>query len=436
MQRAWVLPLVLVGCAAEPPAIETESVTEQGTTVCSAGDTVRGIDVSSYESSIDWRMAKASGVEFAIIRVSDGLQYKDPKFATYWAGARDAGVMRGVYQFFRPTQDPIAQANLVLAAIADRAPNDLPPAIDVETMGGLPPAEVEAKVRAWVEHVSKAIGRPPIIYAGYYSWQDYTGNANLTSSPLWHAQYTTAPCPNIPTPWTRWTIWQHSSTGTVPGVLGEPTDMNVFAGTRAELETFATTAPAACMTIPPEGAELDDTSPCFSAGGPASTLRIVEGAGGVGDRVVWTKTTSAPRPGNFAQWTLSFAEAGTYRLEVSTPAAFAQSTQARYEVRAAGANHSLVLDQSAADGWQTLGELSFAEGGDQHVELDDNTGETDGAQLVFDAIRITRLDGPPPTAPEEENGGGCSSSRGATGVWVALALMLVRRRRRGPRRGR
>jgi lysozyme len=431
MQRAWVVSLLLAGCAAPGPAgvIET-AVVEQGTTVCNAGDTVRGIDVSSYETSIDWRMAKTSGVEFAIIRVSDGLQYKDPKFPTYWAGAREAGVMRGVYQFFRPTQDPIAQANLVLAAIADRAPGDLPPAIDVETTGGLPPAEVEAKVRAWIDHVTAAIGRPPIIYAGYYSWQDYTGNANLTSSPLWHAQYTSAPCPNIPTPWTRWQFWQHSSTGTVPGVLGEPTDMNVFAGTRAELDAFAAAAPPACMTIPPEGAELDDTSPCFAAGGPAATLRIVEGQG-VGDRLVWTRTTGSPRPGNFAQWTLSFAEAGTYRVEVSTPAAFAQSTAARYEVRAAGAMHSLVLDQSAADGWQTLGELAFARGGDQHIELDDNTGEADGAQLVFDAIRITRLDGPPPPAPPEDaDDGGCSASRGTAGVWVALALMLVRRRRR------
>lgn len=432
MERVWALSLLVAGCAAPAEVIET-SVVEEGTTVCNAGETVRGIDVSSYESSIDWRMARASGVEFAIIRVSDGLQYKDPKFATYWAGAREAGVMRGVYQFFRPTQDPIAQADLVLAAITDRAPSDLPPAIDVETTGGLPPADVEAKVRAWVAHVTKAIGRPPIIYAGYYSWQDYTGNANLTSSPLWHAQYTTAPCPNIPTPWTRWVFWQHSSTGTVPGVLGEPTDMNVFAGTRAELDAFAAAPPPACVLIPPGGAELDDTSPCFAAGGPASTLRIIEGAG-IGDRLVWTKTTDGPRPGNFAQWTLAFAEAGTYRLEVSTPAAFAQSTRARYEVRAAGAMHPVVLDQSAADGWQTLGDFAFAEGGDQHVELDDNTGEADGAQLVFDAIRVTRLDGPPPPPELEDtdDDGGCSTSagRGSSGMCVALALMLVRRRRR------
>ena len=56
---------------------------------------------------------------------------------------------------------------------------------------------------ARVDHVTAAIGRSPIIYAGYYSWQDYTGNANLTSSPLWHAQYTDGAVPlNIPTPWT------------------------------------------------------------------------------------------------------------------------------------------------------------------------------------------------------------------------------------------
>ena len=116
MRRAVLL--LLAGCA---PGPSPESTVAQATTVCSGADVVHGMDVSSYETSIDWPTAKAAGIEFAFIRASDGLQYRDPKFATYWAGARAAGVMRGAYQFFRPTQDPIAQADLLLAAIG-RAP--------------------------------------------------------------------------------------------------------------------------------------------------------------------------------------------------------------------------------------------------------------------------------------------------------------------------
>ncbi len=421
MTRALAL-IALAGCTSPSPA---ETPVAQATTVCSRGDVVHGMDVSSYETSIDWAIAKDAGIDFAFIRVSDGLQHKDPKFATYWSGAHAAGVMRGAYQFFRPTQDPIAQADLLLAAIGPRQPGDLPPVIDVESTGGLPQIEVEAAVRAWVDHVAAAIGRPPIVYAGYYSWQDYTGNANLTASPLWHAQYTTAPCPNIPTPWTSWTFWQHSSTGTVPAVLGEPTDLDVFDGTLAELQAFADHAPDACGTIGPLGGEIDDADACFSTGGPAATLRHVSDAG-MHDGLVWTRTTASELPGNFAQWSLAFEEAGRYRVEVYTAAAHAQSKRAMYRVRADGVSSELALDQSAADGWQSLGELSFATGGDQHVQLDDNTGEV-GIELAFDAIRFVRVDAPEEPVADE---GGCSATGGGSGWLVALALAALWRRRR------
>src|SRR5512138_1663344 len=110
MRRAALGAVVVVAsCAGEPGS---ESMVEQGTTVCGGGPVVHGMDVSKYETSIDWPSAKDAGIAFAFIRVSDGLQYRDPKFATYWEGARAAGVMRGAYQFFRPAQDPIAQADL------------------------------------------------------------------------------------------------------------------------------------------------------------------------------------------------------------------------------------------------------------------------------------------------------------------------------------
>src|SRR5262245_2501680 len=218
----------LVGCVAP---VEPPGTVEQASPVCGDGPTVDGMDVSYYETSIDWAAAHAAGIEFAFIRASDGLQFPDPKFPEYWAGAKAAGVIRGAYQFFRPSQDPIAQADLLLDRMGPIEPDDLPPVIDVEVSGGLPTAEVAAKVRAWVEHVTEAIGRPPIIYAGLYSWHDLTGSADVTTSPLWVAQYTSAPCPNIPVPWTRWMFWQYTATGAVDGIPGQTLDRNWFNGT-------------------------------------------------------------------------------------------------------------------------------------------------------------------------------------------------------------
>src|SRR5262249_54505220 len=69
--------------------------------VCADGPTVPGIDVSIYQGTIDWQKVHAAGIEFAFIRVSDGLDTLDSKYDVNWAGARAAGVLRGTYQFFR-----------------------------------------------------------------------------------------------------------------------------------------------------------------------------------------------------------------------------------------------------------------------------------------------------------------------------------------------
>jgi GH25 family lysozyme M1 (1,4-beta-N-acetylmuramidase) len=223
------------------------------------------MDVSYYETSIDWTAAHGDGIDYAIIRATDGVQYIDPKFPAYWAGAKAAGVIRGAYQFFRPAEDPIAQADLLLAKIGTLEPGDLPPVIDVEVSGGLTPVQVEASVRAWVDHVAAAIGRPPIIYAGLYSWHDLTASADMTTSPLWVAQYTSAACPNIPVPWPRWTFWQYTPTGSVAGIPGSNLDLDVFNGTIDQLRAFTLGGRWPTTTADASG-ELTDAIPA-SAGG-------------------------------------------------------------------------------------------------------------------------------------------------------------------------
>jgi lysozyme len=425
------LCMVLIGCA-EP----IESALDQAATVCAGGPTVRGMDVSYYEASVDWAAAHQAGIDFAFIRVTDGVQYIDPKFPGYWAGAKAAGVIRGAYQFFRPAEDPIAQANLLLDLVEKAGPlepGDLPPVLDVEVSGGLSTDQVAASVRAWVAHVTEKLGRPPILYAGLYSWHDLTGSADVTTSPLWVAQYTSAPCPDIPAPWTRWLFWQYSATGSVAGIPGSTLDVNVFNGTLDDLRGQA--IGGACGTIAPGGGTIDDGDPCFVAGGPAQTLRHVAGAGDQGD-LIWTHATPSATEANFAQWNLYLAEAGRYRVEAFTAHAYATSTRAAYVVKGAGAPASFAIDQTAADGWQVLGEIDFAAGGGQWVHLGDNTGEATAAaaQLVFDAVRLTRVDTAPPTMtpppPNDGDTGGCATGSGAGLATIALWLFVRRRRLR------
>ena len=206
--------------------------------VCAAGATTKGVDVSYHNGTIDWAKVKAAGNEFAFVRISDGTGFRDPQFATNWAGARAAGLVRGIYQFFRPNQDVAAQADMVIAAAGRPAPGDLPPVIDVEATGNLSPASVAAKVRTWVDRVKAGTGVDPIVYTGKYFWRDEVGGpTSFAKNPLWIAQYTTL-CPDLTAPWDTWAFWQYSDTGSVPGISGG-IDVDRFNGTVDELRALA-----------------------------------------------------------------------------------------------------------------------------------------------------------------------------------------------------
>lgn len=203
---------------------------------CQQGPVTRGIDVSYYQESIQWKRVRRAGVLFAFVRVSDGSTINDPYFTKNWLEARKAGVLRGAYQYFRPDESATAQADVMIAALASD-PGELPPVIDVETDGGKSPQKIARAVQAWVERVRDKLGVEPIIYTGPDFWRNKVGAADLTTQPLWVAHYIDR-CPTVPPPWTAWTFWQHTDTGKVPGITGN-VDLDVFAGTYEQLEEFA-----------------------------------------------------------------------------------------------------------------------------------------------------------------------------------------------------
>ena len=217
--------------------------------VCASGATTLGIDVSYYQGTFNWTTVKNAGVKFAFIRLSDGDVFNDPKFTANWNGAKQAGIVRGAYQFFRPNQNVTAQADKMIAAIGTYQKGDLPPVIDVEATGGLSPSAVASRVRTWVDRVKNGLGVNPIVYTGKYFWRDDVGGpTSFVNNPLWIAQYTSL-CPDLPAPWQRWTFWQYSESGSVAGISGG-VDMDRFNGSVADLLAFAGSA---TMPPPPSG---------------------------------------------------------------------------------------------------------------------------------------------------------------------------------------
>ncbi len=384
--------------------------------VCPAGETTFGVDVSKYQGDIDWNAAAGAGVKFAFIRVSDGLGYHDEYYDANWAGARDAGVLRGTYQFFRSDEDPIAQADYLLQKMGTLGPNDLPPVADVESTDGVDNATRADKLQQWLDHVEQGSGVTPIIYTGGYFWQDNVG-ADFSRYPLWHAGYTGGTCPStLPNQWSDWAFWQFTSTGPVAGISAN-VDQDRFNGTVDQLtgrfgggeavcgdgfcspgESHDTCADDCqiCETLKADGGVVSEDTPCFTGGGPPDFLRHVSDAG-EGGSLIWTHTTSEATEANFGEWQVLVAEPGHYRVEAYTDAAYAQSHQSVYVVNHAGGSDSFTVDQTAADGWNVVADdLVFDGAGPETVHLSDNTGE-DGStntQQVFDAIRLTRLDAP------------------------------------------
>lgn len=288
--------LSFVGCAGEDSAC-LDSTGEALVNVCpKSGTLVKGIDVSKWQATIDWTKVKGAGYEFAFIRASDGLNYPDGMFESNWKNAKAAGVIRGVYQFFRPSQDPIAQADLMLGKMQAAGwldKNDLPCVIDIEVAEGQSNTTIRNKSLQWLQYVEQKTGKKPLVYTAA-GWSSVLGTA-LSAYPLWIANYTgspTAGCPLMPDGWSTWLFWQYTSKGGVSGVGSLDVDKNVWDGTLDQLKAYAANG-----TVPPPPQPTDGgttTDPCAKAtsgngpycgvtiGGELSTLYNCQGGATAG----------------------------------------------------------------------------------------------------------------------------------------------------------
>jgi lysozyme len=202
-----------------------------------------GIDVSHFQGTVNWTEVAGSGVVFAFAKATDGITYVDPDFAVNWPAMQSAGLLRGAYHFYEPADDPTSQAQSFLSTVS-LASGDLPPVLDVETLGASA-AELWSGVATWLQTVQTATGRPPLLYVAPGFWNDNSPDLALTSYPLWLADY--ASQPTLPNGWSTWHFWQHSETGTVPGV-STTVDLDLFNGTLTQLQEWLGLATASAAT--------------------------------------------------------------------------------------------------------------------------------------------------------------------------------------------
>ncbi|MEL7116886.1 MAG: GH25 family lysozyme [Pseudomonadota bacterium] len=199
-------------------------------------ETVSGIDVSHWQGSVDWSAVKGSGVDFGIAKATEGVNTVDSEFAANWSGMGDAGILRGAYHFYTVGKDPQAQADHFMSVVT-LGSGDLPPTVDIETesAGAESDANLIKDLHTFLDLLKQNYGADPFIYTGPGFWNAHFDDS-FSGYPLWVAEYGVSQ-PKPVTGWTYWTIWQHSQTGSVPGVAGN-VDLDTFNGGLDQLKKF------------------------------------------------------------------------------------------------------------------------------------------------------------------------------------------------------
>lgn len=208
---------------------------QKGYGVCMPCDyEVHGIDISHYQGSIDWvqlttnKTAKFP-IHFVFMKATEGGDHADDTFPFNFDQAHRYGFIRGAYHFFSPKTDPLKQADFFIRTV-QLIPGDLPPVLDVETIGKSTPHDLRIAVKTWLDRIESHYGVKPILYTSYKFKNRYLSDSVFNTYPYWIAHYYVDSV-KYEGPWH---FWQHTDVGNVPGIR-EEVDLNVFNGSLEEL---------------------------------------------------------------------------------------------------------------------------------------------------------------------------------------------------------
>ncbi len=193
-------------------------------------DVTFGVDVSKYQTNLDWKQLKKSGVSFAIIRIgyrgygAAGTLVKDPMFEEHFTNARNAGLKVGVYFFTQAVNENEAREE---AQGCNWALNgrklDYPIYYDTEAStssngtgraDGLGKEDRTKCAVAFCEEV-KALGYEPGVYASTNWFRSRVDLDVLRQYTLWNAHYGVASSP------IECDVWQGTEKARINGYNGQ-----------------------------------------------------------------------------------------------------------------------------------------------------------------------------------------------------------------------
>lgn len=191
--------------------------------------TLAGIDTSNVNGTVDWPSYKGK-IQFAGVKISEGLTFADPDALRNIAGARSIGCAVIGYHFLHASLSGSGQAERFLACAhaAGLKPGDLI-ALDAEDLGldGESRAQMNLTASAFAGDLQRHFpGYHPVTYTEISMAPALTGMGNC---PLWLANPSGTPVTSIG-PWKVISFEQTSQSGV---------DTDVFYGDAGQLAALA-----------------------------------------------------------------------------------------------------------------------------------------------------------------------------------------------------
>lgn len=208
------------------------------------GYSVHGLDISHYSCDVEWDNVKKMNengvnVDFVFMRATKGLDLVDFQLQQNWDGAKSAGILRGVYHFYRYDLDPSLQAEFFLKTVKIET-GDLPPVLDVENDKNtddakLPKDDILRGVATWLMIVEERTGVKPLIYCNLDYYKRYIKD-KFPDYKIWIANYENNKSVKLPDG-RPWHFWQTSEQARCNGI-SEKIDFNVFNGSKEQLRAL------------------------------------------------------------------------------------------------------------------------------------------------------------------------------------------------------
>ncbi len=181
---------------------------------------IRGLDLSAHNGDIDFNAVREAGMQFVMLKATEGISFTDRKFADNYRLAREAGLKVGAYHFFRFDCNGAVQANHFLNVIKGLE-FDFPVTLDVEESGN-PEVHGTGSIVIALEQAIRHLelnGYDVMLYTNKRGYRRFI--SSFPDYPLWICSFSDPPGPDT------WYMWQYTHRGRVNGV-DDLVDINIL----------------------------------------------------------------------------------------------------------------------------------------------------------------------------------------------------------------